>query len=246
MTSDVSALVFAANDPSRVAAFWAAVLDGTAVEDAHEGVVLLPADARGLRIRFLATEARKTGPNQMHFDLTSSSLQDQHQTVTRALEQGGRHIDVGQLPEEDHVVLADPEGNEFCVVGPDNSFLRGCGTVGALSSDGSQQVGYFWSEALGWPLVWDQDEETAIQSPAGGTKISWGGPPFAPRSGRNRLHLDLAPTADTDPLAEVDRLLCLGATRLDPRDSPPLSGCDGAGWVGLADPDGNEFCVAAS
>ena len=112
-------------------------------------------------------------------------------------------------------MLADPEGNEFCVIEPGNNFLAGCGFIGALACDGSQEVGYFWSEALGWPLVWDQDEETAIQSPHGGTKITWGGPPLTPKTGRDRLHFDLAPPADGDQQAEVDRLLSLGATRLD-------------------------------
>ena len=74
-------------------------------------------------------------------------------------------------------MLADPEGNEFCVIEPANDFLADCGFVGALACDGSQDVGYFWSEALGWPLVWDQDQETAIRSPHGGPKITWGGPP---------------------------------------------------------------------
>ena len=133
----------------------------------------------------------------MHFDLTSTSLEDQQETVARALGLGARHIDVGQRPEEEHVVLADPEGNEFCVIEPGNSFLADCGFIGALSCDGSQEVGYFWSEALGWPLVWDQDEETAIRSPHGGPKITLGRPaadaedrevPAAlrPRSGRRR------------------------------------------------------------
>ena len=44
----------------------------------------------------------------------------------------------------------------------------------ALACVGSQAVGYFWSEALGWPLVRDQDRETAIRSPHGGPKITWG------------------------------------------------------------------------
>ena len=61
------------------------------------------------------------------------------------------------------MVLADPEGNEFCVIEPGNNFLADCGFIGALAGDGSQEVGYFWSEALGWPLVWDQDQETAIR-----------------------------------------------------------------------------------
>ena len=55
------------------------------------------------------------------------------------------------------------------------------------------EVGYFWSAALGWPLVWDQDEETAIRAPDGtGPFITWG-PPVAPKIGKNRLHLDIAP-----------------------------------------------------
>jgi predicted enzyme related to lactoylglutathione lyase len=172
----------------------------------------------------------------MHFDLNSESDEDQAETVARALELGARHIDVGQLPEEGHVVLADPEGNEFCVLPGGNRFTDGCGTIGALSSDGTHEVGVFWSAALGWPLVWDQDEETAIQSPLGGSKITWGGPPVAPKLGKGRFHLDLVPSAGTDLEAEVSRLTDLGATRVD-------IGQGDVGWVVLADPGGNEFCV---
>ena len=64
-------------------------------------------------------------------------------------------------------MLADPEGNEFCIIEPDNSFLAGCPRLGAVKCDGAREPGYFWSEALGWPLVWDQDEETAIRAPDG-------------------------------------------------------------------------------
>jgi hypothetical protein len=169
----------------------------------------------------------------MHVDLTSTSLEDQRRTVARALGLGARHVDVGQRPEEGHVVLGDPEGNEFCVLEPGNSFLADCGFFGALSCDGSQTVGYFWSEALAWPLVWDQDQETAIRSPYGGPKITWGGPPYMPRTGRDRLHFDIAPV-DGDQAGEVDRLVSLGATRI---------GADRGGAVLMADPDGNEFCV---
>ncbi|WP_370947977.1 VOC family protein [Amycolatopsis sp. cg5] len=210
------ALCFAAQDPARLASFWAGLLNWT-VED---GVTLAPTDDTGFRIRFLPTEEPKTRQNQMHFDLTSTSLANQRETVARALDLGGRHIDIGQLPEEEHVVLADPEGNEFCVIEPGNNFLAECGFVGALACDGSQEVGYFWSKALGWPLVWDQNQETAIRSPHGGPKITWGGPPFAPKTGRNRLHFEL--TGDPQ---EVTRL---GATVSDD---------------GFTDPDGNEFTL---
>jgi predicted enzyme related to lactoylglutathione lyase len=236
MTSQLFALSFDASEPDRLARFWAGVLGWEIADNPHDGIALLPGDDTGFRIRFLPTEEQKVGQNQMHLELTSPSLEGQEQTVARALGLGARHIDVGQLPEEGHVVLADPEGNEFCVVEPGNKFLADCGFIGALSCDGSQRVGYFWSEALGWPLVWDQDEETAIRSPHGGPKVTWGGPPVAPKTGKNRLHFDLAPPPGDDQRAEVDRLLSLGATRID-------IGQGEVSWVVLADPDGNEFCV---
>ena len=158
MTSRLIALAFDAHDPRRLATFWSGLLGWETVEEPEEGFALLPSDDTGFRLRFLPTDEPKSGPNQMHFDLTSTSLDDQQETVTRSLALGARHVDVGQLPEEGHVVLADPEGNEFCVIEPGNSFLAGCGLIGALNSDGLQEVGYFWSKALGWPLVWDQDQ----------------------------------------------------------------------------------------
>ena len=236
MASDLFALCFDANDPHGLARFWAGLLGRELAEDPHDGIALLPSEDTEFRIRFRSTQEQKSGPNQIHLHLTSISLDDQQSTVARALELGGRHIDVGQLPEEGHVVLADPEGNEFCVIEPGNNFLAGCGFVGELACDGSQEVGYFWSEALGWPLVWDQDQETAIQSPRGGSKIAWGGPPERPKTAKNRLHFDIAPSASGDQQGEVERLVSLGATRID-------TGQGEAGRGEMADPEGNEFCV---
>jgi predicted enzyme related to lactoylglutathione lyase len=236
MTSQLFALCLDAHDPLPLARFWAGVLGWKIADDPRDGIVLVPSDDTGFRIRFLSTQEQKTGQNRMHFDLTSTSLEDQQQTVARSLELGARHIDIGQRPEEGQVVLADPEGNEFCVIEPGNNFLADCGFIGALACDGSQEVGYFWSAALGWPLVWDQDQETAIRSPHGGPKITWGGPPLMPRTGKQRLHFDLAPPVDGDQQAEVDRLVSLGATRAD-------LGQGAVDWVVLTDPDGNEFCV---
>ena len=242
MTTHVSALCFDAHDPADLARFWAGVLGWDVAEDPRDdhpgGAAIVPNDHTGFVIRFLPTDAPKTGPNQMHFDVTSASSADQDETVARALGLGGRHLDIGQDPDDGHVVLADPEGNEFCVIPHDNDFLAGCPKIGALSSDGTQAVGYFWSEALGWPLVWDQDEETAIQPPHGGCIISWGGPPVSEKTGKNRLHLDLAPADGGDQEAEVARLVSLGARRVEP-------GVRGTGRIELLDPDGNEFCVLA-
>jgi catechol 2,3-dioxygenase-like lactoylglutathione lyase family enzyme len=236
MASHLVALCFDAHDPFRLARFWAGVLSWDTADEPEGGIALLPSDDTGFRIEFFPTEEPKTGPNRMHLDLTSTSLEDQQLTVARSLGLGARHIDIGQRPADPHVVLADPEGNEFCVIEPGNNFLADCGFIGALACDGSQDVGYFWREALGWPLVWDQDQETAIRSPGGGPKITWGGPPVRPKTGKNRLHFDIAPPADGDQQAEVDRLVSLGATRID-------IGQGEVSWVVMADPDGNEFCL---
>jgi len=237
MTSRLIALTFDANDPLALAYYWAGVLGREMAEDPEDGFALLPNEGdTEFRLRFVQTSAQKSGPNQMHFDLTSTSLEHQRATVARVLALGGRHLDIGQGADAEHVVLADPDGNEFCVIEPDNDFLAGCGFIGALASDGSQAVGCFWSSALSWPLVWDQDEETAIQSPRGGTKITWAGPPIEPKRGKERLHFDIAPPVDGDRDAEVERLLSLGATRVD-------IGQGDVSWVVMADPDGHEFCV---
>ncbi|WP_193606906.1 VOC family protein [Nocardioides lijunqiniae] len=238
MTAQLAALSIDALNPPALARFWAGLLGWETAYSSPGLVSLEPHDDTGFRLQFLQTSESKTVPNQMHFDLTSSSLEDQRATVDRALALGARHLDIGQ-GEVEHVVLADPEGNELDVIEPGNGFLADCGFIGALSSDGTQEVGYFWSAALGWPLVWDQDQETAIRSPHGGPKITWGGPPVRPKTGTNRWHFDLAPPAGADQQAEVDRLLALGATRVD-------IGQGDVPWVVLADPDGNELCVLAS
>jgi catechol 2,3-dioxygenase-like lactoylglutathione lyase family enzyme len=231
--SRLLAVTFDAHDASRLAAFWAGVLGREAVDDPRGA--LLPGSDTQLGLRFVPSPAEKVGPNRMHLHLTSTSPADQQHTVAAALELGASHLDVGQLPEEGHVVLADPEGNEFCVIEAGNSFLAGCGFLGELACDGTRDVARFWSEALGWPLVWDQDQETAVQSPHRGTKVAWGGPPVAPKTGRNRQRFELA-LVDGDLGAEADRLAALGATRLGSAEN---------GAVELADPDGNEFCLTA-
>jgi catechol 2,3-dioxygenase-like lactoylglutathione lyase family enzyme len=209
-----------------VARFWAELL-GRSVVDEDDGV-LLPGDDRQVGLRFVAASSEKVGPDRLHLHLTSATPQAQRATVERALSLGGSHLDVGQLPEDGHVVLSDPGGNELCVIEAGNGFLAGCGPLGEVACDGTRAVGIFWSEVLGWPLVWDQDQETAIQSPAGGTKLAWGGPPVAPKQGRNRQRFDLV----ADHLeSEIARLTALGATHV----------ADVESGVELADPDGNEF-----
>ena len=231
MVSRLVAVTYDGRDPARLAQFWAGMLGREIVE--HAGGALLPGGDTQLGLRFAPSLRETAGPNRMHLHLTSTSLADQQSTVEAALKLGATHLDVGQRPEEGHIVLADPENNPFCVIEPDNAFLAGCGFLGELACDGTREVGLFWSAALGWPLVWDENQETAVQSPRGGTKVAWGGPPVAPKEGTNPQRFDLAP-AHGDQEAEADRLVSVGARRLG-------TGPDSA--VELADPDGNEFSL---
>ena len=248
MSVELVSVTFETLEPARAARFWATLLgrdvdardtgardthpQDTDARDSGAGVVLRGGDGQ-LGLRFVAGRAGELGANRMHLHLTSAEPEDQQRTVGAAVRLGGRHLDVGQRAEEGHVVLADPAGYEFCVIEAGNAYLAGCGLLGELACDGTREVGLFWSAALDWPLVWDRDGETAVQSPHGGTKVAWGGPPVAPKRGPNRQRFDLVAVGTGRRVAaEVDRLVTLGATVL-------ATGDDGA--VVLADPDGNEF-----
>ena len=226
----LEAVAFEVADATAVATFWAALLDREVL--AGHGDVLVPGDEVQVGLRFVDSETEQVGPPRLHLHLTSRSLEDQRATVDRVLRLGGRHLDVGQEPDSDFVVLADPGGNALCVIEPGNRFLAGTGHLGEVTCDGTRDVGLFWRDALGWPLVWDEQEETAVQSPLGGTKVSWGGPPVEPKHGRNRQRLDLVAQ---DPAREIERLVSLGATLLG----------ETAYGVELADPDGNELGLRA-
>ncbi len=236
MSLRLISLCIDAIDMHAQARFWAAAL-GWDVVEANGDVGLAPTDGSGFGILFEPVSSAKSSQNRQHLDLTTTSIEDQNETVARLIELGARHIDIGQSPDETHVVLADPEGNEFCIIEPQNNFLATCPRLGSINCDGTRAVGQFWSEVLGWPLVWDENEETAIRAPdLKGPMITWSGPPLMPKHGKNRFHLDVAPPVGGNQQAEVERLIALGATRVD-------IGQGDVTWVVMADPDGNEFCV---
>ena len=222
----LEAVTFEVADVPSVAAFWAGLLEREVL--AEVSGVLAPGDETQVGLRFVTSDTHQVGPRRLHVHLTSDSRDNQHRTVATALRLGGRHLYVGQEPDDGFVVLADPGGNELCVIEPNNRFLAGTGYLGEVTCDGTRDVGLFWRDALRWPLVWDKNQETAVQSPLGGTKISWGGPPVKPKLGRNRQRLDLVAS---NLSSEAERLVSLGATFV-------AKLADG---IELADPDGNEF-----
>lgn len=96
-------------------------------------------------------------------------------------------------------------------------------------------LGRWWAEALGW-VVGDAADEFEIRPEPDQIPGLLFVPVPERKAGKNRLHPDFRPI---DQAAEVDRLLSLGARRVDvgQRDAP---------WVTLADPEGNEFCILRS
>lgn len=94
-------------------------------------------------------------------------------------------------------------------------------------------LGNWWREALGWVVVNDDPEAFEIQPQVDRLPGLIFEPVAEPKRFKNRLHLDFRPD---DQAAEVDRLIALGASRVD-------IGQGEVPWVVLADPEGNEFCV---
>jgi catechol 2,3-dioxygenase-like lactoylglutathione lyase family enzyme len=106
---------------------------------------------------------------------------------------------------------------------------------------------YWWASVLGWTVAYEADDEVVVGPPhlvdeSRPVPREERGPGlvFVPvpesKSLKNRLHIDLAPGPDDDQEAEVQRLEARGAQRVD-------VGQGDVGWVVLADPEGNEFCI---
>lgn len=128
MTSRVTEINVDCTDPARLARFWCAAL-GYSVLDATEGLIevgpqrgsdahLLEAVRRepvAPSIFFAVVPEGKTVKNRLHLDLSPVDC-TQGEEVARLEVLGARRADVGQTGAESWVVMADPEGNEFCVL----------------------------------------------------------------------------------------------------------------------------------
>ena len=107
-------------------------------------------------------------------------------------------------------MLADPEGNEFASSCGASSWPTPASSERVVFEPAQSATGYFWGEAIGWPVVYDEDGDVAIRAPDGVGPFITFGPPGVTGPGKNRLHLDLAPLPDEAQAAEVERLLALG------------------------------------
>ena len=243
MSTRLHSVVFDAADPSGLARFWAVATGWpTTYEEPDEVIVEPPEDDAGtptepgLPLVFGRVDDPKVAKNRVHIDLNSRSADEQRELVERLLAHGAAPADIGQ-EDVRWVVLADPEGNELCVLDPRDDYA-GAGAVAAIVLDAPDPAALarFWTEAAGWPIVGSGDTYASLARPDGV------GPRLEliqvadPKVAKNRVHIDIAPFAGDDQGAVVSRLRDLGATPADVGQGEQT-------WVVLADPDGNEFCV---
>ncbi len=106
-------VVVDAHDPARLARWWAEALGYTIVAEAPDEVEIRRSPDELPGLLFVPVPDEKTTKNRLHIDLRPD---DQEAEVERLVDMGARHVDVGQH-DVGWVVLTDPEGNEFCVLG---------------------------------------------------------------------------------------------------------------------------------
>ena len=226
-------LVVDANDPAALARFWADALGWVIGDVADDEVDVWPEgysypDPVALPLVFVPVPEAKRGKDRVHLDLASSSAADQAALVARLRDLGATPADIGQhrpgRPELPWTVLADPEGNEFCVLEPRMS-LHGH-RPGGGGPDRLRQPGRAWPGSgpgrPGWPVVRADSDITGLRSADGSRARTWsssasprpqdGEEPLAPRR-RARTWATRSP-------AEVTRLRGPGATPADIGSGP--------------------------
>jgi predicted enzyme related to lactoylglutathione lyase len=235
-------LVVDASDPAALARFWAAALDWVVADEAEEEVDVWPAGfsypgTAAVPLLFCPVPEARTGKNRVHLDLASTSDEHQAELVARLTGLGASMADIGQQ-DVPWVVMADPEGNEFCVLEPRDVY-RDTGPVAAIVTDGDDPpaLARFWSAAAGWQVSEQEDYFARLRSPDGaGPYLEFLRVPGG-RLVKNRLHPDVAPFRGDSQGAEVDRLRAAGAVLADVGQGGDVA------FTVMADPEGNEFCV---
>lgn len=110
-------IVIDAHDLPRLAEFWSAVLGWPILSEREREIVIGPSVDGSIGICLMPSPDAKVTKNRVHLDLTTEA-EDREAEIERCLALGATRVDVGQTGDVSWVVLADPEGNEFCVVRP--------------------------------------------------------------------------------------------------------------------------------
>jgi predicted enzyme related to lactoylglutathione lyase len=232
-----------ANDPPGLARFWADALGWVIGDVADDEVDVWPKgyrypDPSALPLVFVPVPEPGTAKNRVHLDLATRSAKEQTELVARLRDLGATPADVGQGPDVPWTVLADPEGNEFCVLEPRELYMD-TGPVAAIVTDCAhpKRLARFWTEAAGWPVARTGKGIAGLRAPGGiGPYLELVRAPDA-KTVKNRWHADIAPFLGDEIATEATRLRELGATPADVGQGPEVT------WTVLADPEGNEFCI---
>ena len=114
MTLRLETITIDAHDPSTLARWWADALDYAVGGEEDDEVWIQPKDSSsGATLLFGKVPDEKTVKNRIHLDLRPD---DRDAEVARLESMGAKRVEIGQTGEETWVVLADPEGNEFCIL----------------------------------------------------------------------------------------------------------------------------------
>jgi Glyoxalase-like domain len=230
-----------ARDDPAVGRFWAQALGWTMSSEGPGVTNLEPAgftypDPTAICIDVIAVPDPKTVKNRVHVDLATTSTAQQAELIARLRDLGATPADVGQ-GDVPWTVLADPEGNEFCVLEP-RPIYRDTGPMAAVVVDcvDPRAMAQFWGEAMDWTVNTVTDDYASLRSAQGvGPYLEFIRSSDV-KTVKNRVHLDLRAYPGDDQATEVARLLTLGATPAD-------VGQGDVPWTVLADPEGNEFCL---
>jgi hypothetical protein len=244
MPTRLTSVVIDSADPPTLARWWAAALGWeVTVEISNESDVEPPPGEPGITLTFVPVNDERVLKNRIHLDLRSSSLAEQDELIQRLMAAGAVEVDISQgaVP---WAVLADPEGNEFCVLEPRPEYAE-TGALAAIVVDSvdPQVMAQFWTHAAGWE-VHEHEGLYDLVPPGGVGPLLEFLPTKEPHTVKNRVHLDVAPFAGDDQTAEVTRLLRLGALRAEVGQSEAEPG--EVTWVVLTDPEQNEFCVLSA
>ncbi|GAB7106793.1 VOC family protein [Streptomyces phaeofaciens JCM 4814] len=237
-------VIIKAVDASTVGRFWAEALGWSAYSPGATtyvgpagGLVWPDPVVVGLDV-VPVPEPKTATKNRVHLDLATTSEAHQAELVARLKALGATPAQVGQ-GQVPWTVLADPEGNEFCVLEP-REVYRDTGPIAAMVVDCMDPwaMARFWGAAMDWTLHEVSDDHATLRSAKGvGPYLEFLRTPDV-QTVPDRVHLDLLPYPGDDKAAEVARLRALGATALD-------VGQGDVPWTCLADPEGHEFCVLA-
>jgi predicted enzyme related to lactoylglutathione lyase len=116
-------IVVDTHDLPGLARFWTQALDWKILSEREREIIIGPDEHAPAGLCFMPVTGPKTVKNRVHLDLTTEAG-DRDAEIERLLALGARRVDVGQTGEESWTVLADPEGNEFCVIRPKASLIR--------------------------------------------------------------------------------------------------------------------------